>query len=188
MALLPETVLPETISYASFNPSNNVYMDDMDLYNAQVFTVTELPQGPAVDRINTDVLSGKPSIFAGSYSNDEECKNESPTIERMPPIDKVEIAVVPQDSYDDDSSESDPCFALFRDCPSPRASLVITEDPIFGHLESEKAFGRLELIIEDEIDQTTVSVATMEKFERLCSSLEAASDRISNIVPQLSRL
>lgn len=191
MALIPETSMPENFNYAAFNPTNNIYTDDMDLYDTQVFTVTGLPQGPAVDQIDTSILSGKSSDVASLYSTDQDCKDHIPSVERMPASDEAEIAVVPQDSCDDEEwDESDPAFALFLNQPYPVAACPPQpEEQIFGHIELEKAFGRLELVIEGETnDQSIISAATMGKFERLCSSLEAASERISNMVPYSSRL
>lgn len=188
MALLPETAMPENFEYAAFNPTNNIYTDDMDLYDAQVFTVIGLPQGPAVDQIDTGILSGKSSDIVSSYPTDQDCKENIPTVERMPASVEPDITASHQESYGDgDLDESDPSFALYRNCSSQTSSLPKPDEEIFGHIEPEKAFSRLELVVEGQTsDQNTVSAATMEKFERLCSRLEAASERITNIVPYLS--
>lgn len=184
MALIPET----TVNHPTPDPITNTWDNgtiDFGLFGTQVFAVMELPRGPAVDHIDTGSLSGKPSD-AGSYPAGDVVKDGSPTIECMPIIEKSEEPSYPDSDDSVDLDESDPAFALFADYPSPRtAHMENPEDRLFGHIEPEKAFSRLELIIEGETDdEDEVSAATMGKFERLCSSLEAASVRIAAIVRQ----
>ena len=180
MALMPET----NFNYAALQSNNNTWANhmDMSLYDAQVFAVTELPQGPAVDeQLDTDVLSGKSSNVVGSYSV-EECKDEAPAIESMPAAEKAEDVSKVSSSSDDDVEldESDPAFALFIDCPPSTVSVPKPGDELFGGIELEKAFSRLEIVVEDESGEVCeISTATMERFERLCSILEASSDRIT---------
>lgn len=178
MALVPET----NINYSAFNSSNNVWAGNMDfsLYDAQVFTVTELPQGPAVDGIDTDFLAGKSSNVVGSYPA-AESKDEAPAIERMPAAETVEAGSDVVSSCDEvELDETDPAFALFADCPPSTPSAAKPEEELFGGIELEKAFSRLELVVEDEAgDDFVISTATMERFERLCSILKASSDRIT---------
>lgn len=177
MALMPET----NFNYPAIDSTNNAWAGNMEfsLYDAQVFTVTELPQGPAVDEIDTGSLSGKSSNVVGSYPADES-KDEAPAIECMPATAKVEVVSDVANSCDVELDESDPAFALFADCPSSSPSTVKPEDDLFGDIELEKAFSRLELVVEDEVnDNSEISPVTMERFQRLCSILEATSERIT---------
>lgn len=185
MALLPET----HINYPAFDSTNNAWAAgnmDFSLYDAQVFTVTELPHGPAVDEIDTGILSGKSSNVVGSYPADES-KDEAPAIERMPATETVEAVSDAVSSCDDvELDESDPAFALFVDCPTSIPSAVQPGEELFGDIELDKAFSRLEIIVEDEAaDALETSTVTMERFERLCSILDASSERITALTRRL---
>ena len=188
------TMIPEESSfqYNTVETANNGWtnnnMDFRGLYDAQVYAVTEVPQGPAVDSINFAMLHGKTSNFVGSYSN-YGSKDEPAEIEPMPV--SVEKATIPEviehRSEEVDMDDSDPAFALFIDQPrtsSKPAAVVEPEDSIFGEIELEKAFGRLELVVaEDPNESQEVSSATIERFERLCSRIDAASSRVAAITP-----
>lgn len=185
MALIPET----TLDYGTLESTSNGWAEgnmDFSLYEAQVFTVMELPQGPAVDQLDSGILSGKSSYSASSHMTDDEPKQELPIVECMPVLEKVECDNEPEICRDDvEFDESDPAFALFADCPSRVTSLApATDMTLFGSIEPEKAFGRVELVLEEQVDgYSEISAGTMEKFERICSSLEAASIRIAALIP-----
>lgn len=183
------TMIPEESSfdYNAVGATNTGYNDNMDfggLYDAQVYAVTSIPQGPAVDSIDFTMLHGKSSNFVGPYLDAEDSKGEPTSIERMPSVEKVEMPEPVEVPYEaDDIDVSDPAFALFVDQPSSASSPVphtaAPEDRIFGELELEKAFGRVELIIEEDTSEPLeINSATIERFERLCSRLDAASARI----------
>ena len=187
------TTIPEE---SSFDYNNTEYMgtgytDNMDvagLYDAQVYAVTSVPEGPAVDSIDFTMLHGKSSNFVGSLSEDDDVKDQPTPFNMMPTNEKLQSPKpieVPE--ADDDIDISDPAFELFVDQPSASLSStscdVAPEDRIFGEIELEKAFGRLELVLEEEPDHSEeLSSATLEKFERLCSRLEASSARIAAVV------
>ena len=164
-------------------------MDYRGLYDAQVYAVTEVPQGPAVDSMDFAMLHGKASNFVGSYSS-YGSKDEPSEIEPMPtPVEKVTTPEVTECRPEEvDIDVSDPAFALFIDqpCASSTPAAVEPEDRIFGEIELEKAFGRLELVIaEDPNECQEISSATIERFERLCSRLDAASSRVAAITSHL---
>lgn len=185
MALVPET----TLDYGPLESASNAWTEgamDFGLYDAQVFTVTELPQGPAVDQVGSGILSGKSTYSPTSYVTCDEPKNELPVVELMPTMKNdgpIEESEWRRDDIEFD--ESDPAFALFDNCPS-RVALISpgVEPALFGRTEPDKAFSRLELVVEEQVDGTgEISTATMETFERLCSGLEAASNRIATLIP-----
>ena len=188
------TMIPEnTMDFSAFDSTNNAWATNMDFgfNNAAVFSVTELPQGPAIDTIDTGILSGKSSNSVGFYSN-EEAKDDAPAIERMPSDDEKSStkpeAVESSCADDTDFDESDPAFALFADYPPTVVKETATENQyqIFGEVEMEKAVARLDLIVDDEGNNDgLVSSATMARFERICSSLEAISERISAVTLHL---
>lgn len=196
VAQIGMTLIPETnIDYSALESTSNPWVEgamDFGLYDAQVFTITELPQGPAVDHISPAILSGKSTYSATSYADDDddehdEAKHELPSVERRPMFEKNESVQGPEKGRDDiEFDESDPAFALFANCSSHAASIVANvEPPLFGTIEPDKAFSRLELVIDQHGDDGLgeVSTATMHKFERLCSRLEAGSNRIATLMP-----
>lgn len=149
-------------------------------YAPHVFAVTELPEGPAVDSIDTDVLSGK-SKPACDYSSE---KQEKPIIEALPKLEKTERQFVCDETVEFD--ESDPAFALFDNavaCP------VVSEPiyQIFGPISIEKAFSRYDLVVEEESNSTDgiVSASTMARFENICSSLDAVSSRLEGMMARM---
>ena len=189
MALIPE----QTVDFATFDPTSNAWAGNMDygFNNAQVFSVMELPQEPHINSIDCGILSGKFSNSVGLYSS-EDAKDSTPSIERMPIVEKLSEAksecVNPLD--DPEFDESDPAFALFVDSPSqPKPSYANEEYQVFGAIELEKAVARFDIIIEDGSDDSSedgaVSPTVMARFERLCFSIEAASSRIAAITLHL---
>ncbi|KAL8670166.1 MAG: hypothetical protein Q9168_005280 [Polycauliona sp. 1 TL-2023] len=76
MALLPE-------SYINYNTGNNTtwtHNTDFGLYDAQVYAVTSMPEGPAVDHLDTGLLSGKSSALPACFAYGDS-KQDVPTIE-----------------------------------------------------------------------------------------------------------
>ena len=182
------TIIPEepTFEYTATESTNTGYTDNIEigLYDAQVYAVTTMPQGPAVDTVNFAMLHGKSSNFVGPCPPIDDVKDAPADIEVMPPVLEKMDMPEPVEPPSEDIDVSDPAFALFVDQPaSPwRATpcTVAPEDRIFGDIELEKAFGRVELIVEEESSEKgEVSSATLERFERLCSRLDAASARVA---------
>ena len=185
MALIPES----NMNFSVLNSTGNVWAGNMafGFNNAQVFSVMEVPQGPAVDSIDIGLLSGKSSNSVGTFSSDEP-KNEVPVIERMPVShEKASVTERRQESQDDDDDvefdESDPAFALFADSPPPAQSKN-NDYKVFGEIELEKALARFELVV-DGGSEDHPDAATMARFERLCSSMDEAFMRISSVTSHL---
>lgn len=168
------------MDFSVFDPAGSTWGGmDFGFNNAQVFSVTELPVGPAID---VGLLSGKSSNTVGSYPS-EDGKVDAPVIERMPQrqdiIESIDVPAIPCDDVDFD--ETDPAFALFVDGPAV-GTPVPTEihDRIFGSIEPEKAFARYDLAVDDGCDvEGIVSSAVMARFERACLDMEAASRRVA---------
>jgi ribonuclease Z len=152
---------------------------DMTYNNAQVFAVTEVPQGPAVD---TEILCGKASNFVPSLPTPDDSKDQVPIVERKPAAEKAEETAVAS-CTDVELDESDPAFALFVDSPAPKEFTPEPFEDMFGGVPLDKVFSRLELVVYDEsADPDTVA---MERFERICSSIDDAFQRISNLTAHL---
>ena len=183
------TMIPEhPVDLNAYETNTDSWANNMDfsLYDQQVFAVTSLPEGPALDQLTPAFQSDKTSASILPLPTSEPAKNDAPVIAKMPCTDAAEPStetVVLDDDVEFD--ESDPAFALFSDCPAgTKSSSDEVEEPIFGSIQLEKAFGRVELIIEDRSNNTgEPDSATMEKLQRLCSSLDALSERISLVVP-----
>lgn len=188
MALIPE----QGVDYGSNTglDMNNTGWNtgiDMNFTNAQVFAVMDVPEGPPID---TSIISGKSSNTVGPCESDES-KEHVPPIERPTPAeDKTEKAFgkpVPEIEID----ESDPAFALFIDQPdtSTTAEETSTESTIepfedlFGGVVPEKVFARIDLLVDD--GSNDVGRAAVHRFDRLCTSMEAAFQRISNVTSHL---
>ena len=185
------TMIPEesSLDYNAAGPLDTGFTGNVDfggLYDAQVYAVTSVPQGPAVDSIDFAMLHGKSSNFVGPYPEADDSKVEPATIDRRPSdYGKIQMPEPLEIfSEEDDTDDSDPCFDLFRDQPSLTVSMSTSttapEDSIFGGIELEKVFGRIELTVPQSSDEdATLSATTIERFEQLCSRLEASSARIT---------
>ena len=169
------------MDFATADSINNNWNVGVDFnFNPQVFAVTELPQGPAVDMIDTGALSGKPEESVPTELSGEK-KESVPAIEAVPAAPKEEPKFVSREDVELD--ESDPAFALFASAPSiPKHSEPVYQ--IFGNVEFDKAIERFDLVIEDEhrSNDGVVSASTMARFERLCTSLDSASSRLESLM------
>ena len=196
------TLLPD--NYASSNPADSSWLSNMesDLYDTQVYTLTSMPEGPALqvyaitsipegpilDKIDTRLLAGKSSDIVHSCFSDDS-KHDLPFMERMPSfLEEAKLDAPYVESQGEiEFDESDPAFALYND--TPRSYLVTPKSPeeqIFGSIQPEKALERIELTLIDDLPETSkVSAATMERFLRLCSSMEAASRRVAAVTSHL---
>ena len=185
MTMIPEHPTELSIFEANTNAWANTL--DFSLFDTPVYAVTSLPEGPMIEQFvpSSNFEKGTESALplpGGDF------KMDAPLIEPMP--ESADIAKTPEvatsAAEDVDFDESDPAFALYADCPpttaSPAGSL---EQPILGNVELEKAFGRLELIVETDLTiSCDTNSATLERFERLCASVEALSEEQSRIIPQ----
>lgn len=189
MSLIPDSALDFSTLNMNNNNINNGFATNFDHgYNhAQVFSVVEVPQGPAVDLFDSAVLSGKTSNFVGPCPSSDDSKLAVPTIERMPSIkedaeaDHAATVICSEVDFND----SDPAFALYMDAPSPTKSMPVVPQPLFGDIDAEKVFARLDVVVETEAIDSTISAIAMERFERMCSKVEAAFQRIGNVTSHL---
>ncbi|MCJ1359716.1 MAG: hypothetical protein MMC33_009718 [Icmadophila ericetorum] len=181
MVLMPDTVM----DFSTFQPTDNAWNIGMDFgfNNAQVFSVTEVPGGPAVDTPDFSLLSGKSPDAAEITFSSEDTKDDAPVIERMPlSSEKCGVIILEHFSDEEDFDESDPVFALYADQPASKAVSIEEEYQVFGEIELEKAVARIDLYVYDGID---VSAVAMARFERICSSLDTAGARIESITGHL---
>ena len=194
MAMIPEeSEYPARFEYNGTASAITDYTNNTESgpYDAQVYAVTTFPQGPAIDSIDFTVLDSKSSNKLGSSPAIGEPKNELVSIEPIPmALEKAELPEPVTSHFEDADNEfSDPAFALFIDRPTTSSPAAVAPgDRIFGEIELEKAFGRFELIIEDEENESErgdISSTTIERFERLCLRLDAASARVAAVTAHL---
>jgi len=178
MTLVPET--PLDMSMLNLG-TQNWGMNNMNSFNyqqPQVFSVMELPAGPAAP-LDIQALSGKgQSFFSQQEATTEEAKPDYPIIQR--PIESAKAAPVEVEEEDDD-----PEFDLYRSsptftAPTPSAALE-NHEPIFGDISPEKAFAHIELFVTDEAADQQL----MERFERMCASMETSMQRIDALTSHL---
>ncbi|KAL8688502.1 MAG: hypothetical protein Q9224_004866, partial [Gallowayella concinna] len=157
MAMMPEP-------YINLNTGNTGWAENMDygLYDAQVYAVTSMPEGPAVDHLDAGSLSGKSSSFLEPFAS-ERCKQDGPMIEfPSPPTCGFKKQMQHAEELGESSSkvdESDPAFALYNDKvseASTSSSTNLANDAEFDCLESRSVDAV------PECDQ--VDTAAIEKF------------------------
>ena len=191
LAMIPEHPFEHAAATSTkhgWAASNTV---ENDLYDAQVYMVTSLPEEPILD---VPSISGKAVIEP--LSSFGSMKDEVPEIERMPEVVPKDLPTVTELYFAEDDAEyddSDPSFALYA---NPRAASIpisrpnsetVPEDRIFGDVALEKAFGRLELIVSNDTAQNGhVHTATMAKFSRIKSKLDDLGARVEAATAHLS--
>ncbi|KAI9782156.1 MAG: hypothetical protein M1816_001990 [Peltula sp. TS41687] len=196
MTLIPEH--PIDFSTLDANPSTwglgNLPAGFWGNTRPQVFTVTEIPAGPPVDIIDTDILSGKSSFVpSGSPSILDEAKSDIPRVESMPVLGGfVQQSSEKAPTGVGEPAESDPAFSLFDDAPLTTGSTVTRPSSGCGPqgikgFEGVKSEKKLDVNVTSEADQPheDSDTARIERFRRLCRSAEAAYERISRITSHL---
>ena len=175
LALVPEPTVD--FSMLEVNPLNSWN----SVNNFQVFAVTEISQGPAID---SGVLAGKKSNIIEPGNLREDTTKDLPHTENMPTIRDAEGTIKSATPLVNEDVELDPvAFALFFD--SPRSSKTVEEDEqlaIFGNIPLEKVFHRIDLLVEDG-DAETVAWA---RLEEMCFSLDNMCERISAFTSHIS--
>lgn len=133
---------------------------DMNYGNTSVFAVIDVPEGPALDF----------AALSGKSSGASDGKDEAPVLD----LPECQVSAQQSDvgvaNPDVEIDESDPAFALFVDYPI-RPTACDNDVPFEG-VQTDKAAPHFELVV----DQTS---ANQNRFNYLCSSMEAAFDRVS---------
>jgi len=181
LALIPESPFEFSASESanhSWTTANNM---DTSLYDAQVYAVSSLPEPPVLGSFNSSFLSGKTSESYCSATSKTE-----PTFERIPAAIPKGLPTLPALPSDDvEFDESDPSLILFADQPSSCSKIREPADRIFGEIELEKAFSRVELILSNDSGNGEVGVATLARFKRLSARMEDEGRRIEAVTEHL---
>lgn len=171
MTLIPE----QTMDFSMLDLSH----DGFPAYQPQVFSVLSIPEAV----IDTEVLSGKSSMFSPLSSSDDE-KVELPKVERMPVSEikvEAETPVVVDEEFD-----ADPAFALFASSPASSAptatkssSLQDIDLSFLANLSIKPA--AYELVVVDN----EASDAAMRRVERLSAQMDACVERLMGLTMHL---
>ncbi|KAK3315516.1 hypothetical protein B0H66DRAFT_346436 [Apodospora peruviana] len=176
LAMIPE----QNMDFSMLN------LDTIDGFNYQphVFTAMVNAEPPTID---ASLLSGKTSNFVLPDSDDE--KVEMPVISERPSVKQPkEEAVVVNPTPVDDEFENDPAFALYHETPATVSGETVkpvsvefdTEGlsniDIFGGIEPEKAFARIELV--DATAEEANATMAMARVQRISANLEAVMARL----------
>ena len=173
------TFVPESqLSYGNFSNQDNSLVDENDtsLYDAQIFAVTSIPEGPSVNELTASALSGKPSKESSSLS--------APTMEKAQ-LPNIELMFTPSadgesnlDSSDLDSDGCDP-FDLYSSKPCTGREAT-EESTTFSPVGNGKAGSSIRIVTrQSSISEACVDAATMERFEHLCSALDELGESIA---------
>ncbi|KAL8834979.1 MAG: hypothetical protein Q9170_003500 [Blastenia crenularia] len=183
MALMPET-------YYNFNATNTAWADNMDssLYDAQVYAVTSMPEGPAFDEYGLGLLSGKSSSSIGSFVSDE-AKKDFPTIEHLPLPYEEAKAQMPllEESTNPCANHSDRSFAHLDDASSrsipASAQLKGTSSDT---VSPEKPSIWIDMtMVEEGVKSHDIGAATMSRFLQFCAAMEGPSQRVASVTAHL---
>jgi hypothetical protein len=164
MTLIPE----QTMDFSMLDLAS----DGFASYQPQVFSVLSIPEAV----IDTEVLSGKGSMFSPLSSDDE--KVELPKVERLPVVAKdeeVEAPVIVDDEFD-----ADPAFALYSAPATKSSSRPADLDLSFlANLSVKPAAYELVVVNDGE------SNAAMRRVERLAAQMDACVERLSSLTMNL---
>ncbi len=183
MTLLPERTVDLPMPLLHGNPWPVPNMDLGNFQMPQVFSVLELPQGPA-EPLDVGALSGKTDIsFLPPHT--EEDKTESPTIELPAP----EQASEEQESTITLSIDdlNDPHFALYINAPSPAAAAKSDKSipaSLPSAVMSEKA-SHYELVISSDTEEPESNLA--QRLERMCARMQPVMQRIEAMTSHFTR-
>ena len=183
MALMPDNPIDLNMG----NGQNNLFAS-WGINQPQVFSVLEMPEGPAVDQVDVEALSGKSSDFMATHFSSE-AKCEVTEVERMPVIEEEEKNTAHECDEVENSTEQNPAFALFESSTTQKDESAATgsyEDILAG-IDLSKAPSQFILVTEGEetSDGKDVSTHTMQTFQNLRESLEAAMQRIERITAHI---
>lgn len=180
----------------SMMPENNLDLSMLNLganhwvggnfHQPQIFAVHELPQGPSLDELSINRLSGK--------SDEENYISEAPSSAKLDmPTQVIELPAaasesrhVAETSFDDFDVSDDPCFALYVDSPSMTSPVPPPGNVIEGSqyaakplLSNKPPLYSLQVVsLEDD-------TKAMKKVDRMFASLEPAFHRIAAMTSTL---
>ena len=189
MTLLPESNMDFSALDLEQNDSwalGSMTSGPWDSHTSQVFSVMDIPQGPAVDQVDFSSLSGKTSHFVGGDLPSVDNKVELPEVDTMPILQKFPTAGLSEciDNSNVHINGSDPIYALYDDTPTLHSSSSSdAADETFHEMSPEKLFARYQMVLKSEAsaEEGEISNASMDRFTSTCQSADAALQRISRM-------
>jgi len=154
---------------------------DLNFTNTPVFAVLDVPEGPALD---TELLSGK--ALQMDFTPSDSAKEEIPCLDCPPVYEIPRVDPKAQTSSRHvESDTSDPALTLFLDTiPTPSKTPPEDLPRLLHSIVPDKSPNNLALVIKNE--STDISESAVQRFEQLCSSMEAAFQRVSLVTSHLS--
>jgi len=180
MAMIPE----QNMDFSMMTMDAPAPIDSFN-YQPQVFVV-ETPE--PVNPIDTSALSGKTSNFVLPEAEDEDEKELAPVLEYQEKATVPEVPEVAPPEEADEEFENDPAFELYRSSTpvskTERVEIKLSEETedIFGGIEAEKAFARIELVDPTEAEEKAAAEErAVLRFERICARIDAVSSRLEKL-------
>ena len=181
---------PEQLS--TFRPANTTWADNPDyaLYNAQVFAVTSMPEGPADDRLGASILSEKSGDLIKPFVYDG-AKQDAPLIAHLPFA--CESKDYPTVDHQHGATEAfcagSTCpGGLYDDVPDSKTSSPIPQAKDFADSDvpSEKATQSIKLtLIDDQSTSGEMSTTALKRFLQFCANMEEPSQQVASITSHL---
>ncbi|XXG97827.1 hypothetical protein Hte_004141 [Hypoxylon texense] len=172
MVMMPE----QTMDFSMLNLNTDAFN-----FQPQVYTVLEAPELPILDSL---VMSGKTSSFVPeSYTSDAE-KMDAPVLELPALSETSESGATTTESADSERPVASLDGDLYDDetTVTPPKSVELDTDSltvdIFGGIELEKAFGRLELSDSEQSPEDHTVALALRRIERLAASLDPIRARL----------
>ncbi|KAL9582248.1 MAG: hypothetical protein Q9212_003404 [Teloschistes hypoglaucus] len=187
MVLMPD-------QYANYGTGSTAWADsaDLTLYDAQVYAVTSMPEGPADDHFETSFLGGKSSSPLGLFHS-HDAKVEAPIIE-YPSLSSEDtkdrptmIVEIDDQEFKATASEditSDPAYALYDSTPVSFGARTVSKENSSDQLEKPDEHIKL-TITDDGTKDGEVSTAALRKFAIFCANMEGPSQRVAAITSHL---
>ncbi|KAI4250721.1 MAG: hypothetical protein LQ352_005287 [Teloschistes flavicans] len=186
MVLMPD-------QYTNYGTGSSAWADsaDLALYDAQVYAVTSMPEGPADDHLETSFLGGKSSGALGLFHS-HDAKVEGPVIEypSLPTEDAKDLPTIiaetdkqETEAAASESNNSDPAFALYDSVTRPMGARTAPEK---NSVKLEKPVEHIKLTVtNDGSEDGEVSIAALRKFANFCANMEGPSQRVAAITSHL---
>jgi hypothetical protein len=186
MALIPDNTMNLSVLDLNEGSWGSVNSTMWTTNQPQVFAVTEVPEGPAVDQFDAMTLSEKPSGLTSAYLSNDSEKADMPHIKHLPVIhEEQEESFEVNSKVDVVCDDSDPAFILYSDAPTLSCESTCMEDhqPLFGDKSLDQVFARLDLV--DASEEEVQNVIAMDRFQRRCESIEASLSRVQDLISHL---
>ncbi|KAF2843566.1 hypothetical protein M501DRAFT_926194 [Patellaria atrata CBS 101060] len=172
MALIPET----PVDLSLLNIGTNWTMNSMTPFNyqqPQVFSVLEIPEGPA-EPLNLSALSGKES------SVEEDLKVDYPVIESAAPVEAEQDSITTIEQEEEEDEE----FPLYSNVRTISTKASTPHEPhstaIFGTIPLEKALESniIHLVIVDDVASELLAA----RLEQFCSRADLIVSKLDALL------